>query len=106
MTRASRSGIRVPSLLYVSIPNSSIYMERVHGVSVKDFFYSKLDSRSLDINEVSRKIGMILWKLHSNGIIHGDLTTSNLILQPDGNIVLFLNNFSALLILDYRIFLC
>ena len=31
-------------------------------------------------------IGILIAKLHSHGLIHGDLTTSNMILSPEGKI--------------------
>jgi TP53 regulating kinase-like protein len=33
-------------------------------------------------------MGSILAKLHSNGVVHGDLTTSNMMIQENGALVL------------------
>jgi len=37
--------------------------------------------------QLCRQIGNLIGQLHSQGIIHGDLTTSNMILTPHGKIV-------------------
>ena len=87
MAKASKLGIFVPSLLYVSKETSSIYMEKVEGITVKDFFNSSMNADSSKVEIISRKIGEILWTMHSSGIIHGDLTTSNMIYQNGGEIV-------------------
>lgn len=87
MAKASKIGLLVPSLLYVSLDQSSIYMERVPGRSVKELFTDQSTSDTL-IHSVLKGIGKILWKMHQEGIIHGDLTTSNMIYQPDGAICL------------------
>jgi serine/threonine protein kinase len=55
-------------------------MERVHGVTVKAFLDSALvrpSSRAL----LARDIGLAIARLHDGGIIHGDLTTSNVMLR-------------------------
>ncbi len=43
----------------------------------------KMERDGLCIN-----IGRLIGKLHAHGIVHGDLTTSNMIINPEGKIVL------------------
>ena len=47
---------------------------------IKDIFE---DADIGNIKNISRNIGESIAKLHNCGIIHGDLTTSNLILEID-----------------------
>ena len=54
-------------------------MEYINGPSVK----SVLDEESARADEICRKIGESIARLHSAGICHGDLTTSNMILEGD-----------------------
>ena len=61
----------------------TIVMEKVHGNTVKDVFDELELGGEMD---VCRRIGENIAKLHNCGIIHGDLTTSNMILK-DGKIV-------------------
>ena len=53
-------------------------MELVEGELIKDFL-EKATKKSR--SELCLKIGKIVSKLHQAGIVHGDLTTSNMILR-------------------------
>ena len=59
-----------------------IIMEFVSGQRVKEYLLETGDYG------IMRRIGVIVAALHRNRIIHGDLTTSNLILSGDGIYVL------------------
>ena len=58
-------------------------MEYIEGQQVKQVLnkVSKADRRDLCV-----KIGESIARLHSHGLIHGDLTTSNMILSPNGEV--------------------
>ena len=43
------------------------------------------DGRLRDVESLMSKIGRELGKMHELGIVHGDLTTSNLMLRPPGH---------------------
>lgn len=58
---------------------NSLSMEYIPGEKVARI----LDSQP----ELAQKIGEHLAKLHDKNMIHGDLTTSNMILKPDGELV-------------------
>ena len=64
----------VPTPIVFDITDYEIIMERIEGVLVREV----IDE------EISEKIGENVGILHKNGIIHGDLTTSNMILGDDG----------------------
>jgi Kae1-associated kinase Bud32 len=63
----------VPTPIIYDIEDFEITMEYIDGQKVKDILTSDL----------SRHIGTVVGKLHNAGIIHGDLTTSNIILHED-----------------------
>lgn len=72
--------IKVPKLYNVDEKSMTITMEFVHGELVKNVFD--------DLNEKIRMslcadMGKQIAELHNNNIIHGDLTTSNMILNKD-----------------------
>jgi TP53 regulating kinase-like protein len=59
-------------------------MEFVEGRQVKQILN---DFPQRERMKLCRRIGRLIGRLHSNGIIHGDLTTSNIILTPNDRIV-------------------
>ena len=66
-------GISTPLIYFVNYKNFSIYMQYVKGKLIRD-----MDEKF--IPKTCLQIGMIVGTLHQNGIMHGDLTTSNFIL--------------------------
>jgi len=80
LTEARKFGVETPPLLDVS--ETKIVMQFIDGKTVKEIFYSAKEN---EVEKISKQIGKIVGLLHSNGIIHGDLTTSNMILK-DGEI--------------------
>ena len=66
-------GVPTPLIYFVNLKKSSIVMQEIPGKSVHDLPESK-------IIEASKEIGRLVGILHKNGIMHGDLTTSNFIL--------------------------
>jgi TP53 regulating kinase-like protein len=81
---AKEAGVPTPTIFLVDLADSNIVMEFVEGKQVKQVLneFSSEERRSL-----SRYIGELIGRLHSNEIIHGDLTTSNMILNPSGKVV-------------------
>ena len=66
-------GIPTPLVYFVNLENCSIIMQEIPGKPVHDLDESK-------IIELSKTIGKLVGTLHKNGVMHGDLTTSNFIL--------------------------
>jgi TP53 regulating kinase-like protein len=66
-------GIPAPLVYFVNLKTTSIMMQEIPGTPVHDLPESK-------IIEVSKDIGKLVGTLHKNGVMHGDLTTSNFIL--------------------------
>jgi len=67
-------GVRSPLVYFVDPKKCEIYIQYVDGTSVKDLSNPK-------IIKTCEEIGKIVGLLHKNGIMHGDLTTSNFIVQ-------------------------
>ena len=78
---AKRAGVSTPIIFMVDVENATTFMEYIEGHQVK----ALLDTLSAeDRDELCRKIGGEIAKLHLQGIVHGDLTTSNMILDSKG----------------------
>jgi Kae1-associated kinase Bud32 len=82
LTEARKVGIATPKILDVDEKNYKIFMEFIEGKRVKELLN---ESDKKTIANICVEIGKAIGKLHSHGIIHGDLTTSNMILK-DGEI--------------------
>ncbi len=67
-------GVSSPLVFFVDIKKCTIIMQYVSGTLVNELSKSKLILNC-------KKIGKIVGTLHKNGIMHGDLTTSNFILS-------------------------
>ncbi|MGQ9587428.1 MAG: KEOPS complex kinase/ATPase Bud32 [Thermoplasmata archaeon] len=80
MFEARRAGIAVPVIYSVDLAENRIVMEEIKGMRVKDALE---DLPQREAEEVCRRIGEMAAKLHANDIVHGDLTTSNMLLDGD-----------------------
>ncbi|NMC76558.1 MAG: Kae1-associated kinase Bud32 [Candidatus Methanofastidiosa archaeon] len=76
INKAKVSGVNSPALYHVDLGEKRIIMEYVEGVRLKEYF----SSRGLD-RDIAFEIGKSIGLLHKAGIIHGDITTSNMILK-------------------------
>jgi TP53 regulating kinase-like protein len=77
--RAKEAGVPTPTIFLVDIKNSTIIMEYIEGRQVKQVLNTFEKEERLAL---CRHIGELIGQLHTHGIIHGDLTTSNMILTP------------------------
>ena len=78
--RAKEAGVPTPVIYQVDPESATIVMEFVDGDRVRDVV------DSLEAGErrsLFRLIGVMAGRLHGAGIVHGDLTTSNIIRTPD-----------------------
>ena len=69
-------GIPTPLVYFVNLEKTLIVMQEIPGKPVHDLPESK-------IIELSKEIGKLVGMLHKNGVMHGDLTTSNFILSQN-----------------------
>ncbi|WP_324735812.1 Kae1-associated kinase Bud32 [Thermococcus sp. SY098] len=82
--RAKEFGVSVPHIYEVDLKDMKIVMEFIEGERLKEYLEKiPIEERLKLCREIGRQIG----KLHEAGIVHGDLTTSNMILR-DGKIYL------------------
>ena len=83
MLKARKLGIKTPVVLLVDHETNSIVMEKMAGIMVKDWLRSgKYTDAQLDA--VLCRIGEQVAILHDGNLVHGDLTTSNMILNDQG----------------------
>ena len=77
--------IPIPKIINVNEETKEISMEFIDGKKLSE------ELNSLDYAKISNEIGKQIAILHNNDIIHGDLTTSNMILQEKTNKLYFID---------------
>jgi len=83
MHEAKKAGVPTPTIFLVNTKNATIIMEFIEGKQVKQLLgEAAKDQRQ----RLCLKIGELIGRLHEYGIIHGDLTTSNMIVDFEGKI--------------------
>mmetsp|Transcript_3485 Transcript_3485/g.6555 ORF Transcript_3485/g.6555 Transcript_3485/m.6555 type:complete len:286 (+) Transcript_3485:73-930(+) len=95
---AQKSDIRVPKVIRISPP--SLYLEYLDGPNVKTYLQEMnahqkdkdgdvtmisekqeaFPAPRIEYSKLAERIGAMVGRLHSIGVVHGDLTTSNMIL--------------------------
>lgn len=77
MLRAQRSGVNTPKVFSIE-DKTKLVMEYLDGVTVKECLNDMPVGERLNVYDL---IGESLAGMHRNGMVHGDLTTSNMILH-------------------------
>ncbi|CAD6191285.1 unnamed protein product [Caenorhabditis auriculariae] len=84
--RARELLVETPTIFFVDGEKNKIIMELVEGPTAKDWIESRRAEDSFEkvVHEFGRLLGGCIARLHSGGLVHGDLTTSNVLLR-DGS---------------------
>lgn len=85
MNLAKRAGVPTPIIFLVDVVDSTIIMQYIKGKQLKYVLDQVSEEKR---RELCFKIGELVARLHNHGIVHGDLTTSNMILDDAGRIFL------------------
>ena len=80
MVEARKSGVSIPIIYDVDLQEGIITMEYLKGKRIKDIL-NNLDEK--ERARICKKIGESIARFHNNNIIHGDITTSNMILSDN-----------------------
>jgi len=75
---AREAGVPTPIIYDIDFANAEMIMEEIKGPRVKDDLAISSPER---VEELFREMGRSIACLHRNGIVHGDLTTSNMIIS-------------------------
>lgn len=87
ISRLKSKGVDTPALYLADLDRRIIIMEYIEdSKTAKQFFDNISDEK--EVASVCIKIGTMIGRMHQNNIVHGDLTTSNiLILNKDQRVV-------------------
>jgi TP53 regulating kinase-like protein len=81
---AKQAGVPTPLIYLVNVKEATIIMEFIEGKQVKELLNTQSEE---DRRRTCTRIGESIGRLHKSGLVHGDLTTSNMILDPEERIV-------------------
>lgn len=94
LQRCRREGVTVPAVYFVDGDAGCLMMEWIEGAPVRARLNEWLKiqkekgtdeatmGQDQDLLSLLRKVGQTIGGLHRLGVVHGDLTTSNLMLRP------------------------
>jgi len=74
LSQVKSFGVSTPLIYFLDTNKCSILMQQIDGKIVRDL-------RDSEIVKICREIGKTVGIMHKNGIMHGDLTTSNFIVE-------------------------
>lgn len=84
ISKCRRAGVPCPAIWGVHPP--VLYLQHVGDTTVRAHLEDATNTEntnSVDYKDLSMKMGSILAKLHNTGVVHGDLTTSNMMMTND-----------------------
>jgi len=83
LIRARSMGIPVPAVYFVDETRGEIYMEWIEGSSVRDVLDEMMAQESGEqvVDNLTARMGEAIGRLHAADIVHGDLTTSNVMVR-------------------------
>ncbi|XP_018523076.1 EKC/KEOPS complex subunit TP53RK [Lates calcarifer] len=81
--RCRKAGISAPVVYFVDYTSHCIFLEEIVGSStVRDHIASTQQScKDQELERLAQQMGQILARMHDEDVIHGDLTTSNMLLR-------------------------
>ncbi|KAL2935628.1 EKC/KEOPS complex subunit TP53RK [Bienertia sinuspersici] len=87
MTKARKLGVATPVLFSVDPVLHTLMFEYVEGPMVKELLLEFGTNGIVEerLQDIATQIGDSIAKLHDGGLIHGDLTTSNMLIRKDTN---------------------
>ncbi|RLF50076.1 MAG: Kae1-associated kinase Bud32 [Thermoplasmata archaeon] len=79
INQAKRLGVNTPTIFDINLAEGAIVMEYIRGDVVKNIVRMGDDR----MEKICENIGRSIAVMHEGGLVHGDLTTSNMILRDD-----------------------
>jgi TP53 regulating kinase-like protein len=87
LNRARKAGVDAPCVFFIDEQSKLLYMEKIDGITAKQYIWdhAKTGLQPTEEEELATKIGHAIADLHNAGLVHGDLTTSNMIIRANTN---------------------
>ncbi|MEM0448337.1 MAG: KEOPS complex kinase/ATPase Bud32 [Methanomassiliicoccales archaeon] len=78
IVEARRHGVPTPIIYDIDLAKAELVMEEIEGLRIKDVL---MDAPVTEAEKICEEVGRLVALLHKARIVHGDLTTSNMILR-------------------------
>lgn len=82
LCRAVEADVRVPDVVYVDPKEGVLVLSYIRGVRLKELLGNLSERAAGYVKEIGSMVG----RLHEHGIVHGDLTTSNVLISEGGDL--------------------
>jgi TP53 regulating kinase-like protein len=83
LTTARILGVRTPAVYTIDLENCTLLMDFIDGLQFKQLV-DDLNMRRL--KALSKEFGRTIAKLHLGGVVHGDPTTSNILIDTNSDL--------------------
>ncbi|XP_061893471.1 EKC/KEOPS complex subunit Tp53rkb-like [Entelurus aequoreus] len=84
--RCRRAGICAPAVYFVDYTSHRIFLEEIQDSSTVCEHIASSCAADMALESLAEKMGQMLARMHDEDVVHGDLTTSNMLLRrPDGH---------------------
>jgi TP53 regulating kinase-like protein len=94
LAKARRLGVLTPEVFHVDYDNKVIYMEHLgHFITLKRYISELVLNEAVTEHFIGilRNSGRACALLHNGGVIHGDLTSSNIMINPESAEVYYID---------------
>lgn len=93
--KCSKTGLLVPTVLWADVASCRLYLKRISGVTVKEWLRQREpDLEGAECKSLAKALGQAIAKMHHEaGLVHGDLTTSNFMVEDGGSLRLYCLDF-------------
>ncbi len=82
---AKKVGVNTPYIYSIDLENYNIIMEKINAIELQEEI---LTNNLSNLKELFGNIGVTVKKMHDGGIIHGDLTTANILIKDKSPILI------------------
>ncbi|GFY16614.1 hypothetical protein TNCV_2787401 [Trichonephila clavipes] len=103
LNRCHEVGIKCPAIYFADLQSRCIILQEItNSITVKEHLRSILEKQGVEgiksLTPLAHKIGKNIALMHKNELVHGDLTTSNILLKidsciPDGDYEVYFIDF-------------
>ena len=90
-----KSGVPCPAIVLMDRSESTLYMQFIEGTELRNLLH---DLPKKVIEALARSLGEIVGRMHLTHVAHGDLTTSNILVDKEGR--LYIIDFGLSMVTD------